>query len=352
MSRSEKSFVSTSEFSYQTRLVVYNFLGLVPTQAVDGEDENEGENGSASKNQKTREIPESEFERSTVFEDGKAAWKEELDTLPTVSLIDRLSESEIHVQNTRSLCQEVKEKVKRLDSSSLPRQQRIDAIRGRSMMRLDSEELHRSIMTELRQRTRGYNNKSPGNELDQDDSMSYSPMTVIKKRNSLKVLMESTPAVPDSDGQNRFSMSRHSSFRLPTPPPANHSKLDSSHGNSILRDTPLSNVDEEAEEGLGELVERRHGQNVFEDSWSSSSSEFHFLSTSQNKAATPGSVERQFSTTSCSSRRFSTYVDIKEVDVASLVKSKALPPMTLPLQKEISKAIEDLEERKHESGSL
>jgi len=67
-----------------------------------------------------------------------------------------------------------------------------------------------------------------------------------------------------------------------------------------------------------------------------------------NARGGPGSMDSQISSTSGgvggSGTRCSTYVDIQEVDdIELLVKVRALPPISLPLKREISRAITELE---------
>lgn len=353
---------SSDEFSYQTRLVVYNFFGLVPA-TPQSDDELENYQNEALLDEKSR------ASRSNALED-----------LPTMSLIDRLSESEVRQMQMKMVCSEVADKVRLVEpasssaseSSSKPTDvlyETVKKYRAVSNERYDHEVAHQALLNELRQVvvTRGVSPLSAGNE-----EASSAPITVIQKRNRLKILGDGITASEEAD------IYRH----LPLQPFAASAKLyDVPSSYSAANSQPLPGA--VGGSGIRSFIPRRPTTLLTSSGLTSSREtlrqidEDHELNTVSGASAedvlfgrdrditvttpiqnsalrgptTPVSVERQSSTLSSSSRRRSTYVDITEVDIENLVKTKALPPVTLPLKRELSVAFEELE-KTHKTGLI
>lgn len=369
---------SSDEFAYQTRLVVYNFLGLVPAAPSQCEDEAESSQPEDPEEQQQQQQPQ----------DAKppSPWNDALGTLPTVSLIDRLSESEAQQMKMRMVCDEVADRVRRVEpASSEPSR---DLKQGnKHCERLDVEKAHEALLNELKQKVpdRG---QSP-NDCSTDETASGT-ITIIQKRNRLKILGDSITSVEEADIRRRMSLQPFSAAVRSSEVPfgrasvqlTSHSALAGASGfsfggrTSIARrpttllssSTPsaevalsssrevLSQIDEERE------LDETNGCALDGDNQSNSASAndgprsasvapvMHFFTPRPSNVLTPISIERQSSSWSGSSRRCSTYIDITEdVDVESLVKSKTLPPVSVPLKRELSIAFEELE-RSHQTG--
>jgi len=101
------------DFSYQTRMVVYNFLGLVPSTPVQSEDAQTPDSPSRVR---SGDFPERiQLGESGDHEDQlrdraveQASWKDNLRDLPRVSLIDRLNESVAQHEISTALGREIK----------------------------------------------------------------------------------------------------------------------------------------------------------------------------------------------------------------------------------------------------
>lgn len=357
---------SSDEFSYQTRLVVYNFFGLVPaTPQSDDELEN-------SQNE------------ALLHEKPTASRSDALEDLPTLSLIDRLSESEVAHMQMKMVCNEVADKVRLVEptpsssSASESSSKPTDALNGGdkkyravSYDGYDHEVAHQALLNELKQVvvTRGVSPLSAGNE-----EASSAPITVIQRRNRLIILGDGITASEEADiYQHRPLQPFAAASAKPYDTPSSYSAAKSqslpatfggsgtrpfiprrpttllpSSGLASLRET-LRQIDEDHELNTASGTSAEGGALPGQDREVSVTTPIHSF-TFRGGSITPVSFERQSSTLSSSSRRHSTYVDITEVDIENLVRAKSLPPVTLPLKMELSAVFEELE-KSHKTGT-
>lgn len=366
---------SSDEFAYQTRLVVYNFLGLVPAAPSQSDDEAE-----SSQSEQQQQQPEDTKPPSP--------WNDALGILPTESLIDRLSESEAQQMRMKLVCDEVEDKVKRVEPVSSEETNEEPSTdtkhRNKHYERLDLEKAHEAVLNQLKQKVPD-RVRSPS-DYSTDDGAS-GPITIIQKRNRLKILGDAITSVEEADIRRRLSLQpfsaavkssdmpfgrasvqlmphsalagtgfafggRTSTARRPTTlfsssTPSADTALASSR-------EKLSQINEEHESddtngsGLGGDGHADGASSKDAPTSASVASVLHFTPR-PSSVLTPISIERQSSSRSGSSRRCSTYIDITEVDVDSLVKAKALPSVSVPLKRELSIAFEELE-RSHQTG--
>lgn len=285
MSLSECSSAQEVEFAYQTRLVVYKFLGLVPTQGLghneSGPTEENNENGNLG-----RDIPL------------------ELSSLPKVSLIDKLKDSEEHFAKNRSVCDELRRKVKRISSESPKSEsQRSSRTSSNSFPKFYTENLHKSLLQEIKLKS-----KFKANALDNFQQ----PMTVIQKQTKFKVFIE--PQILVFQGSDAICPVSDDEFRPPT-------------------NFPLSSPMMQRAGRSPELLDSSDSDNV------------PLNDNSQTSVASNSSKSfgRQVSGMSTSSRKLRTYVDVSEVDDETLKSVRTLPNSAISLKREISEVVNQLE---------
>ena len=282
MSLSECSSAQEVEFAYQTRLVVYKFLGLVPTQGF-GQNESgltEENNGNLG-----RDIPL------------------ELSSLPKVSLIDKLKDSEEHFAKNRSVCDELRQKVKRISSESPKSEsQRSSRSASNSFPKFYTENLHKSLLQEIKLKS-----KLKASALD-----NLQPMTVIQKQTKFKVFIE--PSLPVLQGSYVTCPISDEEFRPPT---------------TFALSSPMVQADGHSPESLN-----------LSDSDNAPLNDNSQTSVASNSSKSFG---RQVSGMSSNSRKLRTYVDVSEVDDETLKSVRTLPNSAISLKREISEVLSQLE---------
>lgn len=364
---------SSEEFSYQTRLVVYNFLGLVPTTPSPTDDDLEGSQNEQLLGSKPL-----------------SPLTDALDTLPALSLIDRLSESEVQQMQLRMVCDEVVNKVKLvepvppllpLESPLKPADEPIERdqrFSKKSDDRFDHEVAHEAVLNELKQLA-GPQGLSSSN-LSNDETLP-TPITIIQKRNRVKVLGEAITASEEADIRRRLSLQPFSSSAnlsdMPLGKSSGHMQphsagvgglgssrpfllrrpatLLSSSGLTSSREM-LTQIDEDRELNLTSETSAEEdgilaGRSSHDRDVPAPMTPAQNFSSGASFLIRSSSVERQNSSMSGSTRRCSTYVDITEVNVENLIKANALPSITIPLKRELSMAFEQLE-RNYKAGSV
>lgn len=361
---------SSEEFSYQTRLVVYNFLGLVPTTPSPTDDDLEGSQNEQLLGSKPL-----------------SPLTDALETLPALSLIDRLGESEAQQMQLRMVCDEVVNKVKLVEpvppllppeSPPKPTDEPIERDQrfSKKSDRFDHAVAREAVLNELKQLAgpQGLSSSNLGN----DETLS-TPITIIQKRNRVKVLGEAITASEEADICRRLSLqpfslspnlsdmplgkssghvqphsagvgglgSRPFFLRRPT-------TLLSSSGLTSSREM-LTQIDEDQELNLTSEMSAEDGimagRSSHDRDVPAPMTPAQNVSSGASFLVRSSSVERQNSSMSGSTRRCSTYVDITEVNVENLIKANALPSITIPLKRELSIAFEQLE-RNYKAGSV
>lgn len=98
------------DFAYQTRMVVYNFMGLVPSTPGREDDEDDWVSGGGEAADIYCVEQGDEGGRKGEGEEnrGMGSWTDDLSTLPTVSLIDRLNESVALQEMSAAVGREIK----------------------------------------------------------------------------------------------------------------------------------------------------------------------------------------------------------------------------------------------------
>ncbi|ESN92481.1 hypothetical protein HELRODRAFT_194205 [Helobdella robusta] len=276
------SSISSEEFSYQTRVVVYNFLGLVPAQT-------------------------SATMKSELSGDGE--WQNEsLKNLPSVSLIDKLKDSEAHLARVRCVNEEVKQKVRKLDSGS----------EGRKP---EKHVFSDYLFKELLQKSSERRNPASMATIAEDENI-YPTVTVIKKRKNYKI------------------------FESPSVSLKNHSQKDFDKNNRFYNFKPISPVSSYNYSTTHLKSDKFDGKtfsnNDILDSFDSPS--FETDSPLSPKISTTANSRQNSVSMSTSSKLCSTYFDITDLNDEEVISSPDLPSSTLELKKEINKALTELED--------
>ena len=332
MSQPTRQHSSQEEFAYQTRMVVYNFLGLVPANSPSDESSYSPQRDPTSDSGRVSAGPaslEHASDSSSAAGEGDT-WKMTLRTLPQEHLIDRLNEdSQIASSGSSNGQKSTRESSDASEPSSGRKGSR------KSSEKVDLRELHQSVLGEIKVKT------ALGKAISGREELSAYPVTIIQRTNKAKVMMELrmlSDDRPDTtinlspqhclspQSLQRGSQESDTELVMQLPPPIPML----SAGNLIT----LSRTNGHAS---GEQV---HHQILCEEEDRVSP-----MRPFVNQATT-SKVERHGSCISdggSSSHPSSSYVDIQHTNVQQLVYAKAIPPISLSLKMEITKGIEELE---------